>query len=374
MIQNIDANRCTGCGTCVEVCPLDTIRLDPFQEAYPPCRQSCPAGVDVRGVLFYFKQGMMEEVSAYLQDFLPFPAITGLLCHHPCETACARKGVDQAINIHGLEYYIGTSCLLKTIRPQPVLHAGKAAVIGSGPAGLSAAYFLSKMGYAVTVFDSGAEFGGSFLGEVSENRLPMDVLDAQITAFKAMGISFAPHRKLTGDLSIDDLRDQRFRAIMLATGYNAGLPGEIATDDKKGVKVDPGTLETNIKGLFAGGGLLDEKLSLVEVIASARRAAISMDRFLRKEDLRAGREADIKKVKRLPRDGIKQQPRFDPDEGLDNVNAAKEALRCMSCGSTAYIAHPEDCMTCFECEVKCPSKAIKVHPYKEVMPMTLAIT
>ncbi|MDB4444528.1 pyridine nucleotide-disulfide oxidoreductase, partial [bacterium] len=77
---------------------------------------------------------------------------------------------------------------------------------------------------------------------------------------------------------------------------------------------------------------------------------------------------------RLPRDGIKQQPRFDPDEGLDEVIAAKEALRCMSCGSRAYIAHPEDCMTCFECEVKCPSKAIKVHPFKEVMPMTLAIT
>ena len=109
MIQNIDANKCTGCGICVEVCPLDTIRLDPFQEAYPPCRQSCPAGVDVRGFLFYFKQGMMEEASAYLENFLPFPAITGLLCDHPCEKACARKGVDQAINIHGLEYYAGKS-------------------------------------------------------------------------------------------------------------------------------------------------------------------------------------------------------------------------------------------------------------------------
>jgi glutamate synthase (NADPH/NADH) small chain len=373
MISHIDPEKCTGCGICVEVCPLDTLRLDPFQEAHPPCRQRCPAGVDVRGFLLYLKQGMLEEASVYLHHFLPFPAITGLLCQHPCEMACARKEVDQGVNIHGMEYYIGASLLPGAIRPQPLVHAGKAAVIGSGPAGLSAGYFVRKMGYSVTVFESESKLGGSLLKEVREGRLPAGVLDAQVNAFREMGIAFVNRRKLSQDMNIDDLRDRRYSAIFLATGSGADLHDPTANGEKKTVSVDPVTLETKIKGVFAGGGLVGGNLSLVEVIASAKRAAISIDRFLRKEDLHAERERSIKKVKNLPRHGIREKERLDPQGGFTDVTAAKEANRCMSCGSLAYIAHPEDCMTCFECEVKCPSKAIRVHPFKQVLPMTLAI-
>jgi NAD-dependent dihydropyrimidine dehydrogenase PreA subunit len=229
------------------------------------------------------------------------------------------------------------------------------------------------MGYEVTVFESSAEIGGSLLKEVSEKRLPGDLLDTHITVLQGMGISFVDSRTLSGDLSIDDLRDQRYRAILLATGFSSSLPGEVSAEDKNGLDVDPETLQTNMKGVFACGALLSEKMSLVAVIASARKAAESMDRFLRKADLHAGQEHGIKRVKRFPRDGITPQSRFDPDEGLDEATAPKEAHRCMSCGGRAQVAHPEDCMTCFECEVKCPSKAITVHPFKEVLPMTLAI-
>ena len=99
-----------------------------------------------------------------------------------------------------------------------------------------------------------------------------------------------------------------------------------------------------------------------------------MDLFLRKEDPSTAKEPKIKKVKRLPGDDIKKQPRLDPPQGFDGLSAGKEARRCMSCGALACITYPEDCMTCFDCEVNCPSKAITVHPFKEVMPMTLAIT
>jgi glutamate synthase (NADPH) small chain len=373
MIFHIDPKKCTGCGICVDVCPLDTLRLDPFQEAHPPCRQRCPAGVDVRGFLFYLEQGMLEEASVYLHHFLPFPAITGLLCQHPCEMACARKEVDEAINIHGLEYYIGTSLRPGMIRSQPLVHAGKVAVIGSGPAGMSAGYFLSKMGYAVTVFESDTNLGGSLLKEVSERRLPAGVLDAQISAFREMGIAFVNRMKLSEDMNIDELRDRRYSAVFLATGSSADLPDPIATGEKKTVSVDPVTLETNIKGVFAGGGLTGGSISLVKVIASAKRAAISIDRCLRKEDLHAERECNIRKVKNFPHRGITGKQRLDPQGGFTDLTVAKEANRCMSCGSLAYIAYPEDCMTCFECEVKCPSKAIRVDPFKEVLPMTLAI-
>ena len=373
MIQQIDPQKCTGCGICVRVCPLDTLRLDPFQEAYPPCRQRCPADVDVRGFLFYFKQGMLEEAYAFLREFLPFPAITGLLCHHPCEKVCARNAVDQAINIHGMEYYIGTSSVSRRFQSHPLVHPEKIAVIGSGPAGLSTAYFMRKMGYTVTVFESNDNFGGSLLKEVSEKRMPLDVLSAELTSLKEMGISLINRSKLFDVMKFDDLRDLRYSAICLATGFATGLPEQMAADDKSTISVDPVTLETKIEGVFACGGLAGRLSSLVEVIASAKRVAVSIHRFLRKEARRAEKEPDIKKVTRTPRDGIKRKPRLEPDGGLNDRSAEQEADRCMSCGSLAYIAHPEDCMTCFECEVKCPSKAIKVHPFKETLPMTLAI-
>jgi NADPH-dependent glutamate synthase beta subunit-like oxidoreductase/NAD-dependent dihydropyrimidine dehydrogenase PreA subunit len=373
MIQQIDPQKCTGCGICVSVCPLDTLRLAPFQETYPPCRQRCPAGVDVRGFLFYFKQGMLDEAYAFLHEFLPFPAITGLLCHHPCEKACARNAVDQAINIHGIEYYFGRSSAYRRSLPLPLLHPEKIAVIGSGPAGLSAAYFMRKMGYTVTVFESDDRFGGALLKEVSEKRLPLDILNAEVSSLERMGISFVNRSKLFKVMKFNDLWDQRYSAVCLAPGIATEFTDQIPTDDKKHIIPDPVTLETKVDGVFACGGAVTGNLSIVDTIAHGKRAAVSMDRFLRKEVQLSEKGLHIKKVKRIPRDGIRKEARLDPAGGLNDLSAAMEAQRCMSCGSLAYIAHPEDCMTCFECEVKCPSNAIKVHPFKEILPMTLAI-
>ena len=122
------------------------------------------------------------------------------------------------------------------------------------------------------------------------------------------------------------------------------------------------------------------------MIASAKRAALSMDRFLKNEDLKAVADQEIRKVTNLPGRGIKPMDRQTPpkskgrkgeggsrEETFREEAALLEAQRCMSCGSKAYIAHPEDCMTCFECEVECPSEAVSVHPFKEPLPMTIAI-
>ena len=160
MIENIDHDKCTGCGICAEVCPLDVLRVDPFREEVPPCQQSCPAGVDVRAYNNFLKNRMPWEAARVLRTYLPYPAITGRLCYHPCESNCARREVDEAVNIHGLERYVADYCLREGADCEPMIHARKAAVIGAGPAGLAAAYFLCRMGYGVTVFESGLEIGG----------------------------------------------------------------------------------------------------------------------------------------------------------------------------------------------------------------------
>lgn len=373
MIENIDPKKCTGCGICVDVCPLDTLRLDPFTKEIPPCRQACPAGVDVRGFIFYLKQEMWDEAARLIHQFLPYPSITGRLCTYPCEKSCVRRKVDDPLNIHALERHVGDYLLEYQLGRLPILHASKIAVIGSGPAGLAAAYFLRKTGYSVTIFEKEGEIGGSFLREVSEGRLKGEVLDAEIDSLKKMGVAFSIKTCLSKDLGFKELNDMRFKTIFLALGFASGTKESITLDNKETVVVDSVLFQTNIRGVFADADLLSKKMPLIKVVCSAINAANQVDRYLQGQHPLNDQKTKIKKITNIPCDGVKSKSRNEGQNGFDAQMAHDESLRCMSCGSRAYIAHPEDCMTCFECEVECPTSAIKVHPFKEVLPMTLAI-
>lgn len=380
MIQKIDLEKCTGCGICVDLCPLDTLGLDPFQPEVPPCQEACPAGVDSRGALYFLKQGMVEKAVELLRKALPFPAITGRICHHPCESKCRRKEVDKSVSVHSLESYLGDISIKEPMHSLPLRHASKVAIAGSGPGGLSAAYFLIRMGYSVSVFETGSELGGMLRKEVQKGRLPGEVLEQQIAWIQGMGVVFKTKTAIGRDLMLDDLKDCRYRALVLATGYpSEGLepaPGLERRKGKQTVLVDPITAETRRAGVFACGGLVTERVPLVKVIASAHALAISVDHYLKGGKPSGESERRMVRVKSLPGEGIRQPARERIHDGLDGSleeRMEREACRCLSCGAKARIAHPEECMTCFECEVVCPSGAIKVHPYKEVLPMTLAL-
>jgi NADPH-dependent glutamate synthase beta subunit-like oxidoreductase len=176
--------------------------------------------------------------------------------------------------------------------------------------------------------------------------------------------------------------------VILSVGQACDLSGlpEKMTGPDGTIPADPVSLETAQSGVFAGGDAVTGPSSVVEAIASGKRAAVSIDRFLRGQDLKADRQIEIPKVGRIPGEGMEHRARQETSirpvaertRGFGEINggfseemAMLEAERCMTCGSKAYIAYPEDCMTCFTCALKCPYQAVDVHPFKEVLPRAI---
>ena len=218
MINVIDQDKCIGCGTCFKSCSLDVFRLDTDQSKVSPCMAACPAGTDIRGYNALVQQGKLEEAAQKLRQANPFPGITGRICFHPCEKECARNAVDGAVNINAVEQFLGD---LDLPEEQPaVRHTAKVAVVGSGPAGLSCACFMARMGYPVTVFEAAPRPGGMLRYGIPAYRLPDAVVKAHVARLEALGVSFRCNTRIGkgGDLTLGDLRRRGYKAFLLAPG------------------------------------------------------------------------------------------------------------------------------------------------------------
>src|SRR5262249_38155589 len=146
----------------------------------------------------------------------PMPAVMGRVCPHPCETGCNRAQLDQPVAIHAIERFLGDEALReKWPLPAPTEERAEAiAIVGGGPAGLSAAYHLRRRGYQVTIFEQNAELGGMLRYSIPTYRLPHEILDAELARIMATGVKFEPHKRLGRDIHLDDLRRQ-FAAVFL---------------------------------------------------------------------------------------------------------------------------------------------------------------
>lgn len=171
MIHHIDLEKCTGCGTCFKSCSLDVFRIDTNQKEISPCMAACPAGTNIRAYNALLQQGRLLEALEILRENNPFPALTGRICFHPCENSCSRASVDGAVNINGLEQFPGDMEHPET--PSPVHHIAKIAVIGSGPAGLSGALYLARMGYRATIFEAAPKAEGMLRYGIPACRIPI---------------------------------------------------------------------------------------------------------------------------------------------------------------------------------------------------------
>jgi len=260
----IDLDKCTSCGECTKVCPVDL--SDDYQEglatkkatykqyaqAIPgafaidkgdkaPCRLACPGGLNVQGYVNMVKEGKYKEALQIIMQDLPLPGVLGRICPHGCEDACRRCDVDEPVAIRDLKRLAADKFDCREIEINcPAPREEKVAIIGSGPAGLSCAYHLAKKGILSTIYEALPEAGGMLRVGIPAHRLPREVLDQEIEVITRLGVEIKTNTPLGSELSVDDLLNDGYKAVYLALGAHKGIelgiPGEKAIGVRQGVE------------------------------------------------------------------------------------------------------------------------------------------
>jgi NADPH-dependent glutamate synthase beta subunit-like oxidoreductase len=188
----------------------------------PPCNNACPAGENIQEWLYRAEEGDYEGAWRQLMEDNPFPAIMGRVCYHPCETACNRAQVDEAVGINSIERFLGDEAIKQgwSVAPPAVATGKRVLVIGAGPSGLSAAYHLRRMGHEVVMRDAGPKPGGMMRFGIPKYRLPRDVLDAEVQRILDIGVELELNHKV--DNVLTEKEDGGFDAVFLAVGAHIG--------------------------------------------------------------------------------------------------------------------------------------------------------
>ncbi|MBE6755321.1 MAG: FAD-dependent oxidoreductase [Ruminococcaceae bacterium] len=198
---------------------LELLMSDHTGDCVGPCSLNCPAGTDCQGYVKLISEGKFHEAVALIKEKLPLPASIGRVCPHPCETACRRQMVEESISIAYLKAFAADEDMKENaFVPEVAEDTGKkVAIIGGGPAGLTAAYFLRTKGHSVTVFDAMPEMGGMLRYGIPEYRLPKKVVAAEVNQIASLGVEMKNKVKIGKDITLEDLRNN-YDAVLVAIG------------------------------------------------------------------------------------------------------------------------------------------------------------
>ncbi len=329
---------------------LELLLSDHLGDCMGPCHPVCPAKMNIPLMIRQIIAGQLRDAIETVKKDIALPAVLGRICPAPCEKGCRRasvSGPDQAISICLLKRYVADVDLQskELYLPERKKNRNKSVVIiGAGPAGLAAAYYLQQEGFVCTIFDENDKPGGALRYSISEQELPKDVLDAEIEIIKKLGAKFKLQTHIASD-SMDDLHKEH-DAVFIATGRQntENTKSSVLKTGPNGIIINSNTYETNLSGIFAGGDAVrsskTHKLA-VRAVADGKEAAVSICQYLTGQSV-TGPEKPFNTRIGKPKDdeietfincGSKAQ-RITPSNqngGFTDSEAREEAERCLHC-------------------------------------------
>lgn len=274
-VSSVDKDKCVACGECVTVCPVNALKLGPklcsvrpavekeyetprdtewgpdkwnpdyrtnrenvTEEGTSPCKTECPAHIAVQGYIKLASQGRYKEALELIKRENPFPAVCGRICPRKCESACTRGDIDDPIAIDEIKKFVAEQDLNAENSYLPKIknnYDKKIAVVGSGPAGLSCAFYLAIDGYKVTVFEKERVLGGMLTLGIPSFRLEKEVINAEIDVLRELGVEFKTQVEVGKDITLEELRKEGYEAFYLAIGAQAGRKLGIEGEEAEGV-------------------------------------------------------------------------------------------------------------------------------------------
>ncbi len=370
----VDEEKCNGCGDCAEACPVsitDTFngsladrkavyRLYPQaipnvftidkQLAPPPCRATCPAGVNAQGYVALISKGDFLGALDVVRDRMPFAGVCGRICHHPCESKCNRAEIDTPVSVRNLKRFVADyECDLlekgesverkdtEIVQPEKQDYSEKVAIVGGGPAGLTCAADLAKLGYPVTLFDANDKLGGMMRNGIPPYRLPRETLDREIQLMLDEGVEVQSGKRLGEDFSLADLKEkQGYKSVFVATGAQLAKKIPLEGSDAEGLVYGiPFLHETN------GGGKPDlgKRIAVIgggnvamDVARSAVRVAQGATVSLYCLESRVEMPAHEWEITEAEEEGVLINPSWGPKRVAQSDGKVKalELVRCTS--------------------------------------------
>jgi NADPH-dependent glutamate synthase beta subunit-like oxidoreductase/Pyruvate/2-oxoacid:ferredoxin oxidoreductase delta subunit len=295
-----------------------------------PCQTACPAGTDAGRYVGLVAQGRYDDAYAVAAEVNPFPSVCGWICTAPCEAACRRGVLDEPISIRTIKRFAAEHGTLPAVAPPATRRPERVAIVGGGPAGMSAAWYLARLGYGVTVLEAMPVPGGMMAIGIPSYRLPRDVLQAEIARITGLGVELRLNAVMGRDFTLGDLEREGYRAVFLATGASRSRRLRVQGDDLTGVV--PATLflkrvnlgeEPVLDGdvVVVGGGSTAMDAARSALRSGATAVTIAYRRS------RADMPAQVEEIEAAEREGIVIKTGLTVSEVVARDGAAV-ALRC----------------------------------------------